>query len=150
MVEWVKDFRLRQYTAHSLVALLLALSVVNAYAQDTLERQHQGNITWMSGGIGSDEVEILQEARADFNLRLLFAVQGTRDYLADVGIRLQDSHGQPVFSANSRGPRMLLQVPPGSYKLTAAYRGKDISRDVTVPVTGAAPEQAFFWPENPG
>jgi hypothetical protein len=83
----------------------------------------------------------------EYNLRLLFAVEGTGEYLADVPVIIQNRQGQSVLEVTARGPRLLAQLPPGSYTVTVESGGKVSSRPVSVPHTGAA-IVAFYFPDR--
>lgn len=127
-------------------ALLPALSPANA--QDSgLEPQRQGSVTWISGGIGQDELEALHAAQSGYNLRLLFALQGSGEYLANVAVRVVNGHGDTLLDANSRGPFLYAKLPAGTYKVTASSEGRAQTRSISVPATGAA-AQSFYWPAS--
>ncbi|HOP41602.1 MAG TPA: hypothetical protein PLI53_11225, partial [Geobacteraceae bacterium] len=55
-------------------------------AEEVLKPRTQGNITFVSGGIGRDEREALKKIEDDYNLRLLFAARDSREYLADIKV----------------------------------------------------------------
>lgn len=132
------------------ISLLSAMFIAGAsglaLAQSALEpRTTPTGINWISGGIGFDEAHALRKIEGEYNLRLLFALQGTGEYLADVVVIVQDQQGQPVLEATAQGPRLLAQVPPGSYTVTATSGGSSVTRRVSVARDRAAIE-AFYFP----
>jgi hypothetical protein len=131
--------------------LLLFLSLVllgaRAEAQVTLEPHTQNGVTYLSGGIGPEEVSAIKAAQGEYNLRLLFAVQGSGQYLADVQVKLLDQKGNTVLDATSDGPYFLARLKPGSYRLVAESAGKPITRSVEVPSSGAA-ALSLYWPAS--
>jgi hypothetical protein len=129
-----------------LSAAFVAGSISVAAAQSALEPQRTpGGVTWVSGGIGFDESLALRKMEGDYNLRLLFAVQGTGEYLADIVVIIQNQQGQAVLEATSQGPRLLAQVPPGGYTITATSGGSTVTRRLTVPRDRTV-ENSFYFP----
>lgn len=128
-----------------LAAMIIASSLSPVSAQVDLQPQTTpGGIAWVSGGIGFDETHALKKIEGDYNLRLLFAVQGTGAYLADIVVIVQDRQGQPLLEATAPGPRLLAQVPPGTYTVTATSGGATETRRISVPRSGST-EQSFYF-----
>ena len=99
---------------------------------------------YVSGGVGASEQEALEQAKSDYNLRLLFAVSGSGAFLAEVPVTIADPDGQVLLEAVSDGPYFYAKVPPGSYRISAENAGQVQTRSVTVPATGSA-SQGFYW-----
>ena len=66
---------MRLISASLIVAGLLAATPLMAQAQTT--PQTQGDVTYISGGVGDEWQQSMDEKRAEYNLHLLFAQQGT-------------------------------------------------------------------------
>jgi hypothetical protein len=79
---------------------------------------YQG-IRYVSGGIGEGERAELNAQSSRFNLRLLFAMQGSGSYVADVRVNVRDSRGELALIAESKGPWFLVELPPGTYTVEA-------------------------------
>jgi hypothetical protein len=105
--------------------------------------QRQGDIEFVSGGVGADESHALERARSQWPLGLNFTGSGS-DYLADVQVRIVDSHNADVLTATSEGPYMLVRLRPGQYTVHASYKGDEQSKSVTVPAKGSA-RSTFHW-----
>jgi len=105
-------------------------------------RDYQG-IRYVSGGIGLSEREELSALSPQFNLRLMFAIHGAGNYLADVGVRIVDSGGAVVLDAKSEGPYFLVQLPPGRY--TVEVSGRDQIQRQTAQVGARQTRLNFFW-----
>jgi hypothetical protein len=105
--------------------------------------QQQGDVSFVSGGVGLDESKALQHAQSQWPLSLRFTGPGS-DFLADVHVRVVDAHGGEVLSANSRGPYMLVKLRPGRYTVHARYKDRDQSKSVTILAKGTA-KAAFYW-----
>jgi hypothetical protein len=128
------------------VALFAAITV---FAQDTvLQPRTEGGITYISGGIGMDERDALKKVEGDYNLRLLFAAQGSGEFVADVKVTILDAQGKSILEAVSAGPRFFAKLAPGSYRIIAENNGTPIRR--TVRISPKRPvSQAFYWKITP-
>ena len=105
--------------------------------------QHQGDIAYVSGGVGLDESNALKRAEHEWPLAMRFTGPGS-DYLADVHVRIVGPHDADVFNADARGPYMLVKLPPGRYTVHARYKDDDQTRTVTVAKTPGA-RADFHW-----
>jgi hypothetical protein len=114
-----------------------------AGAQPALEPQRQGNVAFISGGVGESEQQAMQKMQGEYNLHLLFA-EKNGDYLSGVNVQVQDQKGTTVLSTTTQGPRLFAKLPAGSYKVTASADGKSQTRSVSVGDKGAASE-SFYW-----
>lgn len=128
-----------------LLVLFAVLSVAaTASSQQLLQHKTEGGITFISGGVGMAEREALKNVEGDYNLRLLFATQGTGEFIADVKVTIRDSKGNVVLDAVSDGPSFFAKLPPGSYKVTADNKGEPQTRSVVVSSKRPV-KQAFYW-----
>ncbi|AOK24358.1 carboxypeptidase regulator [Burkholderia ubonensis] len=128
------------------IAAALAVGVAaGAYAQsDGLPAaRQQGDVSFVSGGVGQDESTAFQRNEAAWPLALRFTGAGG-EFLADVHVRITDAKGAEVLRTDASGPYMLVKLPPGRYTVQASYQGKDETRSVTVTAKGSA-RQAFTW-----
>lgn len=105
--------------------------------------QHQGEIAYVSGGVGIDESNALKRAQHEWPLAMRFTGPGS-DYLADVHVRIVGPHDADVLKADARGPYMLVKLPPGHYTVHARYKDDDQTRAVTVAKTPGA-RADFHW-----
>lgn len=105
--------------------------------------QQQGDVSFVSGGVGLDESKALQSAERQWPLTLRFTGPGG-EFLADVRVQIADAHGSNVLDTTSRGPYMLVKVPPGHYTVHVSHAGVDKASAVTVGSNGSA-RAAFTW-----
>lgn len=85
-------------------------------------------VPWLSGGVGEEERSQLQARAAEFNLRLVFAQEGSGHYLSGVALALDDAAGVRVLSAVADGPLFFARLPAGRYRLTFAAGGTQRTR----------------------
>lgn len=110
--------------------------------------QHAGSVSYLSGGIGSDQSAAFKAAMTRYPLSLEFARHssaGGNEYLSNVPVKISDAHGQHILSTRTNGPFMLLTLPNGHYIVTASHGGKTVNRTVDIGKTSHAHE-AFVWP----
>jgi len=125
-------------------ALVLAQSAAFAAPAGLPSVHHQGSVSFLSGGVGSDQATALKDEMHKYPLVLEFAgkAQQGNEYLADVPVHITDMKGATVLKTTSRGPFMLASLPNGRYKITATYDGKTQER--LVDVNPANHTRAFF------
>ncbi|WP_233831937.1 carboxypeptidase regulatory-like domain-containing protein [Paraburkholderia sp. ZP32-5] len=105
--------------------------------------QQQGDVSYVSGGVGLDESRALQAAQSQWPLTLRFT--GPKgEFLADVHVSIVDAHNTEVLSTTSRGPYMLVRLHPGRYTVHAKYNDNEQTRAVTVSAQGHI-KSAFIW-----
>jgi len=123
----------------------LAAAAPGVYAQsDGLPAaSQQGDVSYVSGGIGKDQSTAFESNEAAWPLALRFTGKGG-EFLADVHVRIVDGKGTELLTTDARGPYMLVKLPPGRYTVHASYQGSDESRAVTVGAKGGA-KVAFQW-----
>ena len=103
---------------------------------------HQGDVSFVSGGVGLDESHALQRAAHQWPLSMRFTAR-TGEYLADVHVRIS-GRGSDVLDTTSRGPYMLVRVPPGRYTIRVSHNGMEQTRTVNVRGNGSA-RASFTW-----
>jgi len=133
----------RLYLALILPCILLSLPAVAE--QFMIQPQTQGEVTFVSGGVGFDERNEMQAIRADYNLHLLFSITGTGEYLSDVQVLIRDAKGNVYLEAVSDGPMLFARLSPGRYLVTADHDGQLIQKWATVGKQRAS--LYFRWPE---
>jgi hypothetical protein len=126
-------------------------------ASDAGPQPHiQGDVTWMCGGIGTDEAAYMKEQAKGYDLMLSFAVRNGA-YLADVDVEISNAQGESLLRTHCDAPIMLVDLPKsGRYRLRADAGGVVINRTVRVS-GGQSPRVAavvMSWPqqlaESPG
>ena len=107
-----------------------------------LQAQQQGNITFVSGGAGTEDRDALRQVENQYNLRLLFAARNG-NYLAGIAVTLNDMRGNAVLDTIAEGPIFYAHVPPGRYRLTVSNQGQSQSRDISI--GNGAVRADFYW-----
>lgn len=111
---------------------------------ELLDIQNYRGIRYVSGGIGEGERAELDALSSRFNLRLLFAMQGSGSYVADVRVSIRDGRSGLTLVAESKGPWFFADLPPGAYTVEAEAEGQ-VQRQ-TVQIGGTAQSRLnFYW-----
>lgn len=138
----------------TLVGVLLAGTTLAASAEtwppvSLPAEQQQGEVTFMTGGVGSEEAAAIRDAAAKWPLTLVFveARRGRESWVADVGVSIRDGKGDTVLDATTDGPFLLARLSPGRYVVEATYNGTAHRKSVTVPAHGAR-RIVFQWAPN--
>nr|WP_057926928.1 carboxypeptidase-like regulatory domain-containing protein [Burkholderia ambifaria] len=107
---------------------------------------HAGNVTYLSGGIGSDQSTEIKQQMVKYPLVLEFAgrTSGGNDYLADIPVQIADAHGHAVLSTITKGPFLLASLPDGHYSVTATYNGQAQRRSVDLRASSHV-HAVFLW-----
>jgi hypothetical protein len=117
-------------------ALLFAAGVQFAFAmpESLPPVQQQGDVTFLSGGIGLDESTAIKGVMHQYPLVLEFATSrsGANEYVADVAVQVSDSQGRTILSTTARGPFLLAALPNGRYSVTARHDGQTMRRNITI------------------
>lgn len=89
----------------------------------------EGSIHYATGGISVEERIAMNTMNENYNVRLIFAL-ASGHYLADIQVDIQNAHGERVLLVESNGPLFLVNLPEGSYTITATHRNNTIEKKV--------------------
>ena len=116
----------------ALILPCLLLSLPSLAEESAIQPQTQGDVTFVTGGVGLDERNELNATRANYNLSLLFSVQGKGNFLSDVKIRITDLKGNVFLETVSDGPILFAKLPSGRYIVTVDLNGETYHKTVSV------------------
>jgi len=123
----------------------VAIALLAGFAQ---AQQPAGDVRYTCGGVGSDERRMMESARGDARLELLFVTAKRGGYVA--GAQVTVSRGnERLASFESEGPICLLDLPAGSYRIDAKLGDASSTQTVKVPASGRAPRAIFRFPDGP-
>ena len=104
----------------------------------------QNGVNYLSGGVGEGQAVAMKLAAANYSTMLTFA-DPSGAYLADVKVIIQDSKGATVLDTVSEGPMLLVDLPPGQYRVAAEYKGNTQSQPLSVKGKGST-RLTLRWP----
>jgi hypothetical protein len=98
----------------------------------------QGDVSYVSGGVGDDSERAMKAIAKDFNLHITLATP-TGEYLAGTKLQIAAGSGKTVLDATSGGPLFYAELPPGKYTIRAmGPQGQTKSETVDVTSAGHA------------
>ncbi|HEV3239217.1 MAG TPA: carboxypeptidase regulatory-like domain-containing protein [Casimicrobiaceae bacterium] len=140
----------RLFPAALAFAGLAGASVAQEQAGFPPPERVQGSVSYVSGGIGSDEAATLREAAAAYPLTLEFTAPsgGLRgEYVSDAKVEIRDRQGRPVLSTTAEGPLVLVRLPSGTYAVEVAWNGA-VKRKTVAITSGKRLHVVFEFPPD--
>lgn len=134
--------------AMALTGTLGGICVAHAQGGTLPASMQQGNVTYVSGGIDSDESGTFKREASRWPLSIEMAARGDgkNEYVADAQVQIVHG-GTTVLDTRSKGPFMLVKLPDGNYTVKVTYNGKPMTKDVKVSAKGHA-VATFLWPHD--
>jgi hypothetical protein len=125
-------------------ALALALTF-SSFAATLPQPKTDYGITYLSGGIGSDESSAMKAEAKNYPLSVVLSAGREGAYVADVPITIKDAAGEKVLNVTG-GPIVLVKLLPGRYTISATRNGKVLHQVVTVKAK-VDTHASFHWPK---
>ncbi len=130
--------------------LLGAMSAAHAAVNPPIRVAH--GIEYMSGGIGKDEAELMEQVAPRWAATFEFATRDRKgaDFAADVRVTVRDGGGAAVLdNVVSGGPFMVARLEPGDYQVEAQLGGQTLQQPLHV-VAGESAKATFLFPAGTG
>jgi len=133
-------------------AAMLALACVGAQAtayNPPIQMAH--GVEYMSGGVGSDEAELMRTIEPRWPAVFEFAVKDGKsaDFAAGVVLTVRDAQGNVLLdSVHATGPYLVARLDPGRYTVDAVLAGQKIQREISVGGPGTSTKNVFEWPQG--
>ncbi|MGE5469586.1 MAG: carboxypeptidase regulatory-like domain-containing protein [Bacteroidota bacterium] len=99
---------------------------------------------YLSGGVGDEELQQIEQAAKDFNLKLVMA-EMSGAYATGVALVITDSKGNRVLDLPAAGPLLLTRLPGGSYRIDASYEGRTLQKTVNIRPGGQQQMTLLTW-----
>lgn len=112
-----------RWSVYIAFSIMISLSQ-SVFADEIAIQQDSHGVDYVTGGIGSEEVEALEPYKQQFNLYFLFSEGKVGRVIDNVNIEIIDRKHQPVFTLESAAPRLMLSLPSGKYVVIASYQGQ--------------------------
>jgi hypothetical protein len=125
-----------------------ALSSAHATVNPPIRMTH--GIEYMSGGIGSDEAQLMETVSPRWPATFEFAIKDHKgaEFASDVRVTVRDANGAVLFDhVASEGPFMVARLDPGTYEVEARLRGNTLKQTLQV-TPGMPAKMTFLWPEG--
>jgi hypothetical protein len=117
----------------------------NQQSQQTgLQPKQEGDVTFITGGIGDSEVDQLKSQADNYNFQMINS-DPTGHYTADMDLVIQSKDGREMVRVNDAGPLFYAQLPPGEYKVEATHDGRTETKTVRISAHGAPAKTVMIW-----
>jgi hypothetical protein len=137
---------------HKIRSALLASAVALGFSAPAFaaitppQPVHQGDVTYITGGIGQGETEAIKASARNYDLQISNAEKDGA-YTAGTDLVIQARDGRNVLQARNTGPLVYAQLPPGDYVIHATFNGVQRVADAKVPAKGATGVH-LIWPQD--
>ncbi|WP_408475280.1 carboxypeptidase regulatory-like domain-containing protein [Paraburkholderia strydomiana] len=126
------------------LAFLVSASVqVDALAQSVPQPSFQNGISYITAGVGEDEVAAFRSAAKRYNPRMTLASKAG-SYLSDVDVTITLTSGRQVLAVRTEGPFLFVALPAGAYRTAAKANHVAQTSNIAVRSRGAD-EPRFYW-----
>ncbi|WP_153111836.1 carboxypeptidase-like regulatory domain-containing protein [Propionivibrio limicola] len=113
-------------------------------AEPGVMKQEFNGTPFISGGVGEEELEQINAAKGEYNVRLLLA-EKSGAYVTGVQLAIFDGKGKKVLDAWDAGPYLLTRLPTGTYQVSAAYDGQTQQKRLDVRAGMPQASMVFHW-----
>jgi len=138
------SFRITRNVA--VIASMSAALCVPALAEPLLQPSHQGNVTYISGGVGLDEQNALKADAHEYDLAISNSNRAGQ-FTTGTALTIDTTGGRSILQVSKTGPLFYAQLPPGNYVIHAMNEGQQRTREVRVGRTASA-DIHLIWPQN--
>ena len=104
-------------TRHHTYTIIYPQTATTTY-YDVQNIYNPQKIRFLSGGVGQAEQQYIRQSERTFPVKLTFA-NSKGAFMSDVDVEISNKEGERVFRMVTDGPILLLDLQPGSYKITA-------------------------------
>lgn len=105
-------------------------------------------VEYMSGGVSSDEAELMETVAPRWPATFEFAIKDAKraDFAAEVEVTVRNASGETVLSrVVSDGPFLVARLDPGRYEVEATLGGQTLKQQVEI-LPGSPTRTVFVWP----
>jgi hypothetical protein len=115
-----------------LTGIAVASFTVPALASpDMPQPVQEGNVMFISGGIGDDERQALEASAKNYNLEIT-STDKTGHFMADTNFQITDPNGREIIHIDDAGPLFYAKLPPGAYTIQATNGDRHWKREVKI------------------
>jgi hypothetical protein len=127
-------------------SMLMCVSLCSFADAPSIKMSEQG-ISYMTGDISEEEVEVMRQHTQQFNLRIIFSEGKSGRSITDVNVSIYDKGNTLIFDVMGLQPQLLVNLPTGTYKIVANYNG--VKQSHSLSITTDKPKKIILnWKNN--
>jgi hypothetical protein len=124
-------------------ALLVATSGKATELAPLAPAQQAGTVNYRSGGVGSDSADAMKAEASRYSLSMTFTGGGNSvTYTIPTHLGIVNASGRSVLDITPDGPLVLVDLPAGKYRVTAA--GASASKTESVEILAGVHKKLAF------
>jgi hypothetical protein len=116
------------------------------------KKTSMGEVSYVSGGICTGGVEQMKSMAKDFPLEVVLVEKAEENekenYIADVKVKINDAKDNLILDVVTEGPFLLVDLPDGSYQITAEFHHVIKTRKVKIN-KNKHERVVLLWPAQP-
>ncbi len=74
----------------------------------------------------------MQSIAKNWPMRIMFSQLKANEFIANVSLKITDRTNTTVLQLDGAGPLTYVQLPAGTYRVTASHEGEPQTRNVTI------------------
>jgi hypothetical protein len=117
------------------------------------EMKYEG-IRYVTGGVGSSEAKAFEQMMDKYPLaiELVKKQKGVQHeaFTASAMVRISSHEGKQIFSAEAKGPYMLVDLAPGRYSMTATLNDVTLHKREFTVEKGKTTRETLVFPAEAG
>lgn len=111
----------------------MLISSGSIHAQEAVVKEEQGQgARYVNGGAGDEQARYMQSIAKNWPMRIMFSQLKANEFIANVSLQITDTRNATVLQLDGAGPLTYVQLPVGTYRVTASHEGQSQTRNVTI------------------
>lgn len=106
--------------------------IQSAIATEMQISTSKNGLSYMTGGIGDEEVLAMRPYAKKFTLNLLFSEGYAGQSVTDVNVNIYDEQSKLVFRIKGAKPVLYVNLPAGNYTILANNNGAKLRHKLTI------------------
>ena len=123
------------YKITTTTAILMLSTISVSYADNmripgTIPIQQEGRATYVTGGIGDEERDMLDSVRHEYNLHIMNSSK-KGEFTSDTNLAIYDNKGNQIINT-AAGPLFYANLPAGKYTISAENEGSTQRKNINI------------------
>ena len=140
---------MRKITLLNSLLLLTSLLLISisALAQQPNTYKTKSGLSYITGGIGEEDVALMKRQAKQFTLNLLLSEGTSGRWVSDANVNIYDEASQLVFRIVAAKPMLYVNLSAGTYTILANNNGQKLRHKFNV-VSGVNQRIILNWQDS--